>query len=244
MGRKYIDLTGQNINGIVVKEIVNEDGGAGRHKRWKCLCPKCEELFITSSQHLRDKNKPISMCFQCSIRQYNDLSGRKFGRLTVTERDYESQNGRVKYKCICECGSIVSVQANHLISQEIQSCGCMMSSGEETISKLLTNQSICFEKQKMFDGCKNRTSLRFDFFIPDLNIVIEYQGIQHYEPVEHFGGVEALEDTIKRDQIKRDFCKAMGIGYYTISFRENIEEKIRYILSNEDIVWPHGNMAG
>ena len=62
MGRKMIDLTGQNINGIIVHSPVEEQGGAGKHKRWYCTCPICNEIFIASSQHLRDKIK----VFQCA----------------------------------------------------------------------------------------------------------------------------------------------------------------------------------
>ena len=97
MGRKMIDLTGQIINGIVVNGLVEEPGKAGKHKRWYCTCPICGEIFIVASQHLRDKNKPISMCAKCSRIQFNDLSGRKFGRLTVLARDWNTKNKRISY---------------------------------------------------------------------------------------------------------------------------------------------------
>ncbi len=44
--------------------------------------------------------------------------------------------------------------------------------------------NIEFEQQKTFDGCKMKYLLRFDFYIPCLNIAIEYNGKQHYEPID------------------------------------------------------------
>ena len=93
MGRKMIDLTGQNINGIIVHSPVEEQGGAGKHKRWYCTCPICNEIFIASSQHLRDKNKSISMCSNCSRKNFKDLTGKKcfdepkFIRLAVRTKE-------------------------------------------------------------------------------------------------------------------------------------------------------------
>lgn len=231
MGRKYIDLTGKNINGIIVKELVYEKGGTGKHKRWKCICPKCGKEFITGSQHLRDKNNPISMCSSCGTRQYKDLVGQKFGRLTVLERDYNTQNNRIVYLCQCECGSIVSVQSNHLTRGETLSCGCLVSSGEDDIARYFTDNKIKYEKQKIFSGCKNICDLRFDFYIPEVNTVIEYQGIQHFQIVEYFGGEEEYMIRIKRDQIKRDYCKLNGINYAEITYKDNIEERLNEILS-------------
>ena len=244
MGRKMIDLTGQNINGIIIKGVVDEEGKAGKHKRWYCLCPICNKTFITSSQHLRDKHKPISMCFDCSIRQYKDLTGMIFGRLTVLSKDNDISNNRVKFICQCKCGSIVSVQSNHLITGKVLSCGCMISSGEDRIGEYLSSKNIVFEKQKKFPGCKSKKDLRFDFYIPSINAVIEYQGIQHYVPIKYFGGDEAFEDRKKKDQIKVDYCMKNNIKYYSISYKENLEEKLEYILSCEEIVCPYGNIAG
>jgi hypothetical protein len=244
MGRKIIDLTGQVINGIVVNGLVEEQGGAGKHKRWYCTCPICKEIFIVSSQHLRDKDKPISMCVNCRRKQFNDLSGRQFGRLTVLSRDWNAKTKRIRYICQCKCGAIISVQENHLVEGKIQSCGCLTSSGEEYIATLLSKCDIKFEKQKTFNGCKNKKLLPFDFYIPSMNTVIEYQGIQHFEPIEFFGGEIALQDLKKRDKIKKEYCISHCINYVAISYKENIDIALRNILSNEDIVYPHGNMVG
>ena len=236
MPRGYIDLTGQTINGVQVIGIVDEKGGSGKHRRWYCICPVCNKTYIVASQHLRDKRKPVKMCFDCSLKQYNDLSGRQFGKLKVISRDLESKSKRIKYICECECGSIVSVQENHLSEGTIKSCGCTISSGEESISAILTSKGIEFERQKTFAGCKYKRLLKFDFYIPKINAVIEYQGMQHYEPIEFFGGLDGLKELQKRDQIKRDYCNTNHIAHFEISYKEDIETALLRILSNEDMV--------
>lgn len=50
-----------------------------------------------------------------------------------------------------------------------------------------------------------------DMFIPELSMGIEYQGLQHYESVDVFGGVEGLQNTRRRDEIKRKKCKEKGV---------------------------------
>ena len=53
--------------------------------------------------------------------------------------------------------------------------------------------------------------LRLDIFIPSLRTAIEYNGQQHYRPVEYFGGLESFKAGQRRDQIKAELCKRFGI---------------------------------
>lgn len=241
MGRKFIDLSGQTINGIIVNSLVDEIGSAGKHRKWNCICPICNNVFIVSSQHLRDKKKPISMCDKCNRHKYIDLSGQRFGKLTVLRRDLETNNRRVKYICQCECGSVVSVQSNHLIDGSIISCGCIISSGEELISQYLSFRNIVFEKQKTFSDCKDSRLLRFDFYLPELNVAIEYQGEQHYKSIEFFGGYSRFIDGLKKDNIKRDYCNQNDIKLLVIPYYSDAEKELDLFLSNEEIVYPRGN---
>jgi hypothetical protein len=62
--------------------------------------------------------------------------------------------------------------------------------------------------------------LRFDFFIPTQNIAIEYQGKQHYEPIEIFGGEQAFKLQQKKDDIKRKYCSKSQINLLEIPYWE------------------------
>lgn len=57
----------------------------------------------------------------------------------------------------------------------------------------------------------------------------QYDGRQHYEPVEYFGGLNALKISIKRDNIKNKYCKNNSIKLFRIKYSDNIENKLEKI---------------
>mgnify|MGYP003620563355 CR=1 FL=1 len=71
--------------------------------------------------------------------------------------------------------------------------------------------------------------LLFDFYLPNYNICIEYNGKQHYEPIDWFGGIKTLEYIKNNDNIKKKYCQKNNIKYLEISYKENdlIEEIIK-----------------
>lgn len=72
---------------------------------------------------------------------------------------------------------------------------------------------------------------RFDIFIKEKNCAIEYNGIQHYEPIDYFGGEEGFKNTTKRDKAKRRKCKANNCYLMEIKYDEDFEVSIRRIYS-------------
>lgn len=231
MGRHYIDLTGKTLNGgLYIKGVDKTSGGAGKHKKWICICPVCKQEFKTQSNHiLLDE---IKMCSTCSRKQFNDLSGKKFGKLTVVKRLYEYTDC-VKYLCHCDCGETSIVDARNLKAGKIKSCGCLLSSLESSVKDLLIKEHILFETQKSFLECQDKNPLPFDFYIPKLNMLIEIQGQQHFYPIKHFGGEEKFYKQIHHDLLKEEFCEKNGYKLLQIAYYENLEQKI-----NEEIVWP------
>jgi len=122
---------------------------------------------------------------------------------------------------------------------------CNQSKGEKRIDIILSNNNILNIKQHTFLNCKNLYVLKFDFYLPNYNICLEYQGLQHYEPVDFAGkgeewALEQFKELQIRDQIKRDYCKNNNIKLLEISYWDfdNIEEilkkelKINHNLSN------------
>lgn len=111
-------------------------------------------------------------------------------------------------------------------------CGCPkcnISKGEKIVANWLDEYNILYEYQKMFDDCKNIHSLSFDFYLPKYNICIEYNGKQHYEPVDYFGGQKTFEKQVLRDNIKREYCKNNNIGLLEIPYYKNIDEELNKI---------------
>ncbi len=111
---------------------------------------------------------------------------------------------------------------------------CKESKGEKIISWFLNKKNIKYETQKTFPGCVDVNQLRFDFYIPEYNTCIEYNGIQHYEQVKCFGGKSYLIDRKNKDNIKYKYCKDNNINLLVIKYTDdkNISNIINnYILS-------------
>lgn len=106
---------------------------------------------------------------------------------------------------------------------------CNDSKGEKIISWFLDKNKIKYETQKMFDGCVDVRKLRFDFYIPSINTCIEFDGKHHFEVIEF--GLSKLEDTIRKDKIKNQFCDENKIRLIRISYKENIVEQLEKLLN-------------
>lgn len=97
---------------------------------------------------------------------------------------------------------------------------CSESKGEKSIRIYLENNNINFIQEYKFEDCKYKRSLPFDFYIRDYNLCIEFDGIQHFEIIERFGGEEKLKLTQKLDRIKNKFCKYNNINLLRIPYWE------------------------
>lgn len=105
---------------------------------------------------------------------------------------------------------------------------CSSSKGEKRVEQYLSSLDMDFTTQKTFENCKHKNKLRFDFYIPILNLCIEYDGEQHYKPIDYFGGEKDFKETQFRDQIKTQYCKDNNINLLRIPYWEfnNIENII------------------
>lgn len=107
---------------------------------------------------------------------------------------------------------------------------CKETNGERIIRQWLERNNISYEFQKTFADCKDKNLLPFDFYLPDYNAVIEFNGKQHYEPIDYFGGQEKFELQIKHDKIKFDYCNENNIRLLCIKYNEDINEKLTNFL--------------
>ena len=95
---------------------------------------------------------------------------------------------------------------------------CTFSKGERKAEKTFKKLGVGFIPQKSFPDCIDKVKLRFDFYLEEWNLLVEIQGKQHYECVEHFGGMIRFLDVQRKDQIKRDYCKANNIELLEIPY--------------------------
>lgn len=196
--------------------------------RVKLICPEHGVFTIFPGSLLRG-----SGCFKCGrettgkakkyttkifIEKAKEVHGDLYDYSLV---DYKRTFDKVKIICP-KHGEFEQAPYAHLSGKGCPSCSS--SRGEKEIQRYLTENNIAFETQKTFEGCVDVALLRFDFYLPDHNLCIEFDGIQHFEPVDAFGGEENFIDRQRKDLIKEAYLKENSIDLLRISYLENIEE--------------------
>jgi len=108
--------------------------------------------------------------------------------------------------------------------------GMRTSFGERKIKEFLDDNLIKYEREKKFDTCKNTKCLPFDFYLPDYNICIEYDGQQHFNIVSIYGGEDSLKKIKINDNIKNNWCSENNIKLIRIPY---IKKNKIYTILNE-----------
>lgn len=146
---RFKDLIGQKFGRLTV--VRKTDGRNNKNIIWECLCD-CGNVCYISSQCLQNGDTKSCGCLkkeQCSRigkTKKIDLTGQKFGRLTVIKESDRIKN-RVVWLCRCDCGNEKNVVAEHLTSGKVKSCGCLLKEcGAEVSRKYL--KSVWSENSK------------------------------------------------------------------------------------------------
>lgn len=185
----------------------------------------------------RDFFSHHSRCPYCSGRMHKtnqqfqrevfDLAGNDYTFLD----DYVNDDTKIRVKHN-ECGNIYEVQPTSFL-QGHRCPYCNSPKGETIITKILNNLDIYFEYQKTFDELRDAQPLSYDFYIPEQSILIEYQGIQHYQPIDYFGGNATFKYQQKHDKMKADYAKDNGYNLIAVPYTENTFSKIKkYLLKH------------
>jgi len=189
-------------------------------------CPIHGDFMVKPKNHLYKDG--CRWCFYDTRRVDKDHFVKKAKEIHGEKYDYSESifcgvNNKIEIVCP-EHGPFSQNANNHLHGRGCPQCN--FSRGELKISEILTKKGIRFETQKKFKGCIDKISLRFDFYLPDFNTVIEYHGRQHYMPVAYFGGQAEFKARKRRDKIKKDWCLDNNIGYIEIPYNSKIENKL------------------
>lgn len=213
--RKYSINPGDRIGSLTILEEIQMG-------QYKCLCD-CGREFITTGKILSVGDATTCGCgINRLSHTFIDETGNKYGKLTVLEFVGTNKDHQSLWKCQCDCGNFKITTGHALRSGNTQSCGCLVSKGEQKIQNLLLAQNVFFETQKSFDDLRSEKGglLFFDFYLPEYNTLIEYQGQQHTQAVEYFGGFEGLQEQQKRDKLKQDYCQKNNIKLIEISYTD------------------------
>ena len=139
----------------------------------------------------------------------------------------------ILHKCLIDC-NIWCARPNDILMGK--GCPqCTESKGEKAVRLWLNNRGILYTCQKMFENCKNTRMLPFDFYLPEHNICIEYDGEQHFKPIDFANkgegwANEQFEIRKKCDKIKTEYCKDNNIKLLRIPYFKNVEEELNNFL--------------
>jgi len=185
------------------------------------ICPEHGEFPQVVSNHMNLKDG----CPDCATNKkwnINDLI-KKFNSIHFNKYDYSllEYNGIMrKIKIVCsEHGEFVQTASKHLIGQGCPQCS-YTSKGEDYIKKYLNENNIEYIQQQGFDDCRYINKLNFDFYLPEYNLCIEFDGIQHFRPVYFFGGKEEFIQTKLRDKFKNKWCYENNVELIRIKYNE------------------------
>lgn len=198
----------------------------------RIICPVHGEFLQAAGHHLEGVGCPG--CFGTpnkGIEKFIEEADKIHdGRYDYSEAEYRT--ARTKLKIICpEHGEFWCLPTNHL-----KGCGCPrchLSKGEKRIYEVLLENGLKKDKdfvwQKRF---KELGRLSYDFYIPSKNLLVEYNGRQHYEPVKYYGGYRRFLRQKHFDWLKRSYARKHGLELLVIPYAEygEIEEKLNAIL--------------
>lgn len=203
----------------------------------KYLCAKHGEKTMRISNLISGKG-----CPECVLEKHNmdyrlssDEVERRItslGSVLLNKEDYI--NSSIKnLKIVCnECGNIFITSLARFSchkGQVCQECSKKESKGERYIRHYLDNKGINFTQEKIFPNCKDQRYLPFDFYLPDFNLCIEFDGSQHYYDKGNFS--TSLQYTQRHDEIKNRYCKEHNIDLLRIPYYKY--DKISNILDNK-----------
>ena len=143
-------------------------------------------------------------------------------------------NNSIKLKWRCNCGHEWLAAAIGVKNGNTWCPVCRESKGEYIIRLILDRNKIKYVKEKKFDDCKNIRRLSFDFYLPNYNMLIEYDGKQHQMLCKYYGGEIGLKIRQKRDKIKNEYCKTNNIKLIRISYSDkNVDAILKNYLNIE-----------
>lgn len=119
---KIMDLTGQRFGRLVVISFVERN--KWRSAIWLCVCDCGNETTVAGGV-LRHGSTRSCGCLQKEMRAPIDLTGQRFGRLTAINQAEDNLSNKPYWDCVCDCGKVATVAADHLKNGHTQSCGCL-----------------------------------------------------------------------------------------------------------------------
>ena len=199
------------------------------------ICPKHGVFSMTMHSHTH-KKRGCKLCAIDKVTYSKEDFVKNAIRVHGDKYNYDKVNyitGRKKVIITCPTHGDFTQQPRDHVNRK-QGCPvCSESKGERAIRILLKKLNIDFDPEKKFCDLRHKNCLFFDFYLPDYNCCIEFDGEQHFSPFDIFGGEEAFKIIQIKDKMKNEYCENNDIRLLRITYKDkdNIEKIIRNFLS-------------
>lgn len=183
----------------------------------KMKCDKGHISFISWANF--KKGRRCSICYKYRKLTYKEVYNyfKEYG-YKLLSKEYINAHEKMKVECP-EGHEFLISYAKFYTGRRCPICSS--SAGAQEIRNILNSLNINFEREKIFKNCKDKRYLPFDFYLPDYNICIEYDGEQHYGINRTFKLTDKDFNYIKRhDTIKDEYCKNNNIKLIRIPYWE------------------------
>lgn len=227
------DLSNQRFGRLIALQKGKKD--SAQHQFWVCKCD-CGNICEINSDNLRRGLTQSCGCLHSERTHqivFKDITGQKFGKLTAI--DYKVKNNKTIWICKCDCGNICEIAGSNLKNGHTSSCGCInYSIGEKNIIKILKDNNICFKKEYVFNDFPQR---RYDFYLPEYNKLIEFDGRQHYVFQNNWlQSREEFEQGLKRDIEKNEYAQKHNIPLIRIPYQERDNITLEMIMGDQYLI--------
>lgn len=214
-----------NPNIEIIGEYINV------HTKIKCKCNIDGYEWSTTPDSLI--NRPTG-CYKCSCRKTGERCRKTNSNFLLQLKNVNPNiiplenyiDDHTKIKCLCTIHEHVwYVAPNKILHWKTGCPKCASYHNENKLDTILDKWGYNYELQKKFPDCIDKKPLPFDRYLPDFNILIEYDGEQHYFPIR-FGDIsneqakEKFDKVCLHDNIKNKYCKDNNIPLIRIPYWE------------------------
>lgn len=213
-----------------------------------CKCKKCGNISY-KAMHSLLQGYGCKYCYNNNNRHFYNNSSlkeeiyrRTNGEYTLISNHYRSRDIGTFYHNSNSCKN-----SSHVFNMKIHGfmtlnyrcpyCnvtakGLRDSKGARKIKEVLDLLNISYEREKAFNDCRSSSGrlLYFDFYIPDYNLLIEFDGPQHRKSIDYFGGIDTFNKTKSHDDIKNKYAENNNINLIRLENIKDIDNTLKNIL--------------
>lgn len=206
---------------LINRKIKRVENYTHSQKKIKWMCIIDGYIWSCTPTHILNDNVGCPKCAGNARLTNEDVDKKLVGRNIKRIGNYIGNDVNIEWQCI-KCDSIWEQNPDHVLNTGSGCPHCQFKM-QSLVGEILKSSYNTTESRKLFRF--NNRKYYVDFFIPSKNIIVEYNGEQHYNPIKFFGGEKSFIKQQKRDNELRAYCKKNSIRLL----------EIPYWLSNKEI---------